>query len=147
MTSLIALTSILGSSLGGYTFLDPIGGIAVSLFILRQGFFLTRTAFLEMMDAGISNKAKTALEGVVLEMVDGETLLGVSKVRGVKAGGGFNRNLPLIFCRTDTCRPDNQRAAHDDSVGFSCCRAACERRADDQTERGQGGQDTCPRRR
>ena len=87
MTSFIALVSILGSSFGGYSFLDPIGGIAVSLFIMRQGFFLTRQAFFELLDRGIDETARTTIRGIVEGMVDGQEILSVRNVRGVKSGG------------------------------------------------------------
>ena len=87
MTSLIALVSILGSSFGGYSFLDPIGGIAVSLFIFRQGFFLTKQALFELMDKGIDEKARKAMKTIVDAQVDGERVLAVKNVRGVRSGG------------------------------------------------------------
>lgn len=86
-TSLIALVSILGSSLGGYSFLDPIGGIAVSLFILRQGFFLTRQAFAELLDKGVDARSRRRFEEIVGELVDGEEILSITNIRGVKSGG------------------------------------------------------------
>ncbi|KAK4688266.1 hypothetical protein P7C73_g1843, partial [Tremellales sp. Uapishka_1] len=87
LTSLVALTSILGSSLGGYTFLDPLGGIAVSFFILQQGLMLSKTALMELLDCGIDAKTQGAIETIVNDMVDGVELLGVRNVRGVKSGG------------------------------------------------------------
>lgn len=79
--------SILGSSIGGYTFLDPLGGIAVSFFILQQGLALSKTAFLELLDAGIDARTQAAYEEIIGELVNGHDLLGVRNVRGVKSGG------------------------------------------------------------
>ncbi|WWC92130.1 uncharacterized protein L201_007084 [Kwoniella dendrophila CBS 6074] len=87
LTSLVALTSILGSSLGGYHFLDPLGGIAVSFFILQQGLSLSKTAFLELLDAGVDLKTKNKYFNIVNDLVDGKDLLEVRNVRGVKSGG------------------------------------------------------------
>nr|XP_031860237.1 uncharacterized protein CI109_004369 [Kwoniella shandongensis]KAA5527309.1 hypothetical protein CI109_004369 [Kwoniella shandongensis] len=95
LTSLVALTSILGSSLGGYHFLDPLGGIAVSFFILQQGISLSKTAFLELLDAGVDAKTQNAIERVVLNMVDHKELLGIRNVRGVKSGGQTNLDLTI----------------------------------------------------
>lgn len=87
MTSLVALTSIIGSSFGGYHFLDPLGGLAVSFFILQQGLALSKIAILELLDTGVDAKTQRAIEGVVENLVDGHELLGVRNVRGVKSGG------------------------------------------------------------
>jgi divalent metal cation (Fe/Co/Zn/Cd) transporter len=88
LTSLVALASIMGSSFGGYTFLDPLGGIAVSFFILQQGLALSKTALWELLDAGIDAKTQRAYETIVADLVDGHDLLDVRNIRGVKSGGG-----------------------------------------------------------
>lgn len=84
---MVALASILGSSIGGYTFLDPIGGIAVSFFILQQGMMLAKSSFFELLDAGVDQKTHRAIEKIVSDLVDGDELLGVRNIRGVKSGG------------------------------------------------------------
>lgn len=85
----MALFSILGSSLGGYTFLDPLGGLAVSFFILQQGLGLSKIAMFELLDRGIDQKIVAKIERVVDGLVDGTRLLAVRNVRGVKSGGEF----------------------------------------------------------
>jgi divalent metal cation (Fe/Co/Zn/Cd) transporter len=87
LTSLVALTSILGSSFGGWTFLDPLGGLAVSFFILQQGLSLSKVAMLELLDAGVDKTTQGKYESLVGGLVDGKDLLGVRNVRGVKSGG------------------------------------------------------------
>lgn len=102
MTSLVALSSILGSSFGGWTFLDPLGGLAVSAFIFVQGAKLSKVAMLELLDAGVDTKTQKSIEGVVEGLVDGQELLGVRNVRGVKSGGQhrpfFSKRLRLRRC-------------------------------------------------
>ncbi|OWT37924.1 mitochondrial protein with role in iron accumulation [Cryptococcus neoformans Bt1] len=95
LTSLVALTSILGSSFGGWHFLDPLGGIAVSFFILQQGLSLSKVAMLELLDAGIDKKTQAAIEKIVTDLVDGDELLAVRNVRGVKCGGQTNLDLTI----------------------------------------------------
>ncbi|WVQ95696.1 hypothetical protein IAU59_002795 [Kwoniella sp. CBS 9459] len=95
LTSLVALTSILGSSIGGYHFLDPLGGLAVSFFILQQGLSLSKTAFFELLDAGIDSKTQKSIVGLVEGLVDGRELLGVRNVRGVKSGGQTHLDLTI----------------------------------------------------
>ncbi|WVQ86012.1 hypothetical protein IAT38_008180 [Cryptococcus sp. DSM 104549] len=104
LTSLVALTSILGSSFGGYHFLDPLGGIAVSFFILQQGVSLSKVAFLELLDAGVDKKTQMAIEKIVGGVVDGKELLGVRNVRGVKSGGHTNLDLTISVPPTMTVR-------------------------------------------
>ncbi|WVN89553.1 uncharacterized protein L203_104778 [Cryptococcus depauperatus CBS 7841] len=95
LTSLVALTSILGSSYGGYHFLDPLGGIAVSFFILQQGLSLSKVALLELLDAGVDSKTKKAIENLVNDMVNEKDLLGVRNIRGVKSGGQTHLDLTI----------------------------------------------------
>ena len=87
LTSLVALSSILGSSIGGWKFLDPLGGLAVSFFILQQGLKMSKNAMLELLDAGVDRPTQRAIEGIVNDLVDGQSLLGIRNVRGVKSGG------------------------------------------------------------
>jgi divalent metal cation (Fe/Co/Zn/Cd) transporter len=96
LTSLVALTSILGSSFGGYTFLDPLGGLAVSFFILQQGLSLSKVAMLELLDAGVDKPTQKKIELLVEGLVDGKDLLGVRNVRGVKSGGKSS-HLPVVL--------------------------------------------------
>lgn len=77
----------MGSSVGGYAWLDPLGGLAVSFFILQQGLSLSKTALMELLDVGIDAKTQKAIENVVDGQVDGKSLLGCRNVRGVKSGG------------------------------------------------------------
>lgn len=98
LTSLVALGSILGSSFGGYAWLDPVGGIAVSFFILQQGLSLSKVACMELLDVGIDAKTKTGIENIVRGMMDsnGVGLKGCRNVRGVRSGGQIMLDLTLV---------------------------------------------------
>ena len=61
--------------------------MAVSLFIFHQGLKLSRIAMLELLDTGVDARTQRAIEKVVEDLVDGQELLGVRNVRGVKSGG------------------------------------------------------------
>ncbi|WWD08503.1 hypothetical protein V865_006615 [Kwoniella europaea PYCC6329] len=104
LTSLVALTSILGSSFGGYHFLDPLGGLAVSFFILQQGLTLSKVAFLELLDAGVDASTKQKYFGIVNDLVDGQELLEVRNVRGVKSGGQTLLDLTITVPPSMTVR-------------------------------------------
>ncbi|KAH7913139.1 mitochondrial iron ion transporter, partial [Hygrophoropsis aurantiaca] len=60
-SSVVALFAILGSWFFPALPLDPIGGLLVSIVILRQGYSLFRGAFAELTDAGISTSSHAAL--------------------------------------------------------------------------------------
>ncbi|BEJ16417.1 hypothetical protein CspHIS471_0510220 [Cutaneotrichosporon sp. HIS471] len=100
LTSLVALGSILGTSLGGVRWLDPLGGIAVSFFILHQGLSLSKVACMELLDVGINAKTQKSIEKVACELVDGVELLGVRKVRGVRSGGQIVLDLTIVVPAT-----------------------------------------------
>lgn len=77
-------------SAAGAPVLDPLGGLAVSFFILKQGLSLSKTAVLEMLDKGVDEATRNEIEGVVKPLISQESgLLGVRNVRAVKSGGQF----------------------------------------------------------
>lgn len=51
---------------------------------------------LELLDAGIDKKTQAAIEKIVTDLVDGDELLAVRNVRGVKCGG---ESFPLPFIK------------------------------------------------
>ncbi|ORY35865.1 cation efflux family-domain-containing protein [Naematelia encephala] len=108
LTSLVALTSILGSSLGGYHFLDPLGGLFVSFFILQQGLGLSKLALLELLDAGVDAKTQRAIEAIVEAQVDGHQLLGCRNVRGVRSGGQTHLDLTISVPADMTVRQSHE---------------------------------------
>jgi divalent metal cation (Fe/Co/Zn/Cd) transporter len=90
LTSGVALCSILGSAAGAPV-LDPLGGLAVSFFILQQGLSLSRVAALEMLDKGVDAATRDEIVSVVKPLVNQDItqggLIGVRNVRAVKSGG------------------------------------------------------------
>ncbi|TXT11163.1 hypothetical protein VHUM_01914 [Vanrija humicola] len=104
LTSLVALGSIVGSSVGGYSFLDPLGGIAVSFFILQQGLSLSKTATMELLDVGIDTKTKKSIEDIVDGLVDHHDLIGCRNVRGVRSGGQIVLDLTIVVPASMTVR-------------------------------------------
>lgn len=96
LTSLVALTSILGSSFTSYHWLDPVGGIAVSFFILQQGLSLSKQAFMELLDVGIDAKTKKSIEGTIGDLVDGKNLIACRNVRGTRSGGQMMLDLTIV---------------------------------------------------
>lgn len=59
----------------------------MSLVILQQGVSLSKVALLELVDAGMDEKTKRKIQDIVKEAIDGEELLDIRDIRGVKSGG------------------------------------------------------------
>lgn len=74
----------------------------MSFFILQQGLSLSKVAMLELLDAGIDKKTQVAIEEIVTDLVDGDELLAVRNVRGVKCGGEYFL-LPFIKVQIPEC--------------------------------------------
>lgn len=75
----------------------------MSFFILQQGLSLSKVAMLELLDAGIDKKTQATIEKIVTDLVDGDELLAVRNVRGVKCGGEYFL-LPFIKARRLSAR-------------------------------------------
>lgn len=77
--------------------LDPLGGLAVSFFILQQGLSLSKVAALEMLDKGVDVATRDAIISVVKPLVNKDItqggLMGVRNVRAVKSGGQSRSSL------------------------------------------------------
>lgn len=56
---------------------------------------LSKVALLELLDAGVDSKTQRNIESAVQRLVDGEQLLGVRNVRGVKSGGQTQLDLTI----------------------------------------------------
>jgi len=69
LSSVAALLGIGGARLG-YSILDPLAGFAVSLFVVKAGVGLFRTAYEELMDAALPQKMLDDIENLSMQ-VDG----------------------------------------------------------------------------
>ena len=62
LTSLVALAAIAGSHIfNGVVWLDPVGGLIVSLMVIQAGFGNTRAAIYELVDAGVDDEVKASV--------------------------------------------------------------------------------------
>ena len=92
MTSIVALTAISGSRLYGVTWLDPVGGLIVSMMVIRAGWGNTRAALLELADVGIDQDIKGSVRKAASKAISadlGNAELGshtveVRDVQGIK---------------------------------------------------------------
>ena len=104
LTSIVALTAILGSNIfSNISWLDPVGGLLVSIMVIRAGWGNTGNALLELADVGIDeevkhNVARAAKEALTTNPKDdaaagqitshGEDV-SIGQVSGIKAGQSY----------------------------------------------------------
>lgn len=128
LTSIVALIAISGSHLfTGTTWLDPVGGLIVSIMVIRAGWANTGQALLELADVGvdsdIKNKVRKAAAKAISPTVDNADLavlpdgwLGqveVRDVQGIKAGQVYLMEIELAVPEAWTIR---QASAIEDAV-------------------------------
>ena len=110
LTSIVALTAITGSRLYGVTWLDPVGGLIVSMMVIRAGWGNTRTACLELADVGIDEEVKASVRKAASNALStglsvpglGIDSIEVRDVQGVKAGQNYLIDLELAMPETST---------------------------------------------
>ncbi|KXN85377.1 Mitochondrial metal transporter 2 [Leucoagaricus sp. SymC.cos] len=91
-SSLVALLAILGTWYFPALPLDPIGGLVVSLVILKQGFDLLKGAWGDLTDAGVSRRKQESLHRTLTPLIktgthdDTRTLIRVQQLRARRAG-------------------------------------------------------------
>ena len=101
LTSVVALVAIGGSHfLPDASWLDPTGGLIVSLMVIRAGWTNTRAALLELADVGIDEEIrdtvrKAATKAISAHNADGDKTslesdeIVVRSVQGIKAGQNY----------------------------------------------------------
>ena len=105
LTSFIALLSILGSH-AGLPVLDPLGGILVSLLLLKQSSAMTWRSTLDLLDASCSDDILRDVRSVLADLQEEAVGIGSSKsgrrwevrsVKGLNGGAGARIELELAF--------------------------------------------------
>ena len=105
LTSIVALVAIVGSHvLENVSWLDPVGGLLVSLMVIRAGWGNTGSALLELADVGVVQEIKDSVRRTALETLRVDSfwsgrvigkLVEVRDVQGVKAGQNYLMNVEL----------------------------------------------------
>ena len=105
LTSIVALVAIVGSHvLDSVSWLDPVGGLVVSMMVIRAGWGNTGSALFELADVGVAEEIKGSVRKAVSKAL-GEDSLGVGRVKGnqvevrdvqgVKAGQNYLMDVEL----------------------------------------------------
>lgn len=98
LTAMVALISIsLSNILHGASWLDPVGGLLVSLMVIRAGWSNTRAALFELADMGIDDEMCYEIKKVAENTLKEDGLAGVKpgvsgkikSVGGIKSGQNF----------------------------------------------------------
>lgn len=103
LTSIVALVAIGGSHIfTGTTWLDPVGGLLVSLMVIRAGWGNTGTALLELADVGVDDEIRTSVRQAATKALDNDNLathsdcVSVRHIQGVKAGQNYLIDIELV---------------------------------------------------
>ena len=119
LTSIVALIAITGSRLYGVTWLDPVGGLIVSMMVIRAGWGNTRAALLELADVGIDAEVKGSVRKAALKAIAtdlssaelGSNKVEVRDVQGVKAGQNYL--IDIVLAVSETCTLAETRGVED----------------------------------
>lgn len=105
LTSIVALVAIVGSHvLDNVSWLDPVGGLVVSMMVIRAGWGNTGSALLELADVGVAEEIQisvreTALKALGEDSFKSDRVMGnqveVRDVQGIKAGQNHLMNVEL----------------------------------------------------
>ncbi len=105
LTSIVALIAIVGSHVfHNVSWLDPVGGLVVSMMVIRAGWGNTGNALLELSDVGIAADVKDSVRKAATKALSRDTLVSgrvtgseveVRDIQGVKAGQNYLMNVEL----------------------------------------------------
>ena len=104
LTGIVTLAAIIGANvLENAAWLDPVGGLLISLMVIRAGWGNTLSAFGELADKGIDIEMRTSIEAAARKSI-ADTLEGMGHdlkdadlrdVQGVKSGQNFLVDLEI----------------------------------------------------
>lgn len=99
LTSIVALFTIGGSYLfQDATWLDPVGGLMISLMVIKAGWGNTVTSLLELADTTVDDDIKTTVQNAATKALkaleDGEQVI-VRDVQGMKSGQNYLMDIEL----------------------------------------------------
>lgn len=99
LTSIVALATIGGSYVfQDATWLDPVGGLLISLMVIKAGWGNTITALLELADTTVDDEIKTSVQTAaskaLKEIEDGEQVI-IRDVQGMKSGQNYLMDIEL----------------------------------------------------
>ena len=98
LTSIVALVAVGGSHLlNGAAWLDPVGGLLVSLMVIRAGLGNIKGGIFELVDVGVDDQMKASTRQATQKALD-ETLkkdVEILDIQGQKAGQNYLMDVEL----------------------------------------------------
>lgn len=100
LTAFVALLLIAGSNvLNNAQWLDPVGGLVISLMVVQAGWGNTKSALLELADVGVDSEMRGNVRKAATKALEGITLasepVNVRGIQGVKAGQNYLMDVEL----------------------------------------------------
>ncbi|KAL1649850.1 mitochondrial metal transporter [Didymella pomorum] len=100
LTAFVALLLIAGSNvLNNASWLDPVGGLVISLMVVQAGWGNTKSALLELADVGVEDEMKDNVTKAATNALESVTTatetVEVRAVQGVKAGQNFLMDIEI----------------------------------------------------
>lgn len=100
LTAFVALLLIVGSNfLNNAQWLDPVGGLVISLMVVQAGFGNTKQALLELADVGVEDEMKDNVRTAASKAIAGITTasepVNIRAIQGVKAGQNYLMDVEL----------------------------------------------------
>jgi divalent metal cation (Fe/Co/Zn/Cd) transporter len=106
LTGIVTLFAILGANfLHNAAWLDPVGGLLISLLVIKAGWGNTISALAELADAGIDNEVKTSVIRAVsksLATMENGSEVELKEVEGVKSGQNYLVDLQIAVPKSWT---------------------------------------------
>lgn len=102
LTAFVALLMIVGSNfLSNAAWMDPVGGLVISLMVVQAGWGNTKQSLLELADIGIDDEMKSSVRrGAIKALADlpvqsANGAVELRQVQGVKAGQNYLMDIEL----------------------------------------------------
>lgn len=107
LTSIVALVAIGGSHfMDGATWLDPVGGLIVSMMVVRAGWGNTGAALLELADVGVDEEIRVSVRRAISKAISRSSAgrvpgfneqnhMEIRDIQGIKAGQNYLMDIEL----------------------------------------------------
>ena len=99
LTSIVALLTIGGSHIfTDASWLDPVGGLIISIMVIKAGFANTKTSLLELADVGVDEDMISSVDKAARKAIAGapdSSEIEVRYIQGVKSGQNYLMELEL----------------------------------------------------
>lgn len=101
LTSFVALLTIGGAHVfTDASWLDPVGGLIISMMVIRAGWGNTKVSLLELADVSVDDEIKTSVQKAaskaLLANVSGGYEVQIRDVQGIKSGQNYLMEVELV---------------------------------------------------